>query len=223
MDKTGAVIVAAGRGERMGGRDKLLAELGGMPLLSRVIGVFQRCEAVAEIVVVVAEENLERVRELTRGEKGAKISALCPGGARRQDSVREGLKRLVDCRWVVIHDGARPLLTEDLIVRGLTEVESCGAVVAAVPVKDTIKVALPDGMVKETPSREGLWVVQTPQVFRFDLIWRAHEEVAGDVSDDAMMVEKLGHGVRLFRGSYENIKITTPEDLELAEVILRRR
>ncbi|MCL0080495.1 2-C-methyl-D-erythritol 4-phosphate cytidylyltransferase [Dehalococcoidia bacterium] len=219
--KVGAVIAAAGQGQRMSGVDKVFAELGGKPLLARVLDTFQECLVVDEIVLVLGEENLERGRGLVGSHRWPKVTAICPGGERRQDSVKNGLQRLRDCRWVVIHDGARPLVTSDLIERGLAEARESGAAVAAVPVKDTIKRVSRDGWVKETPERDSLWTVQTPQVFLFDLIFRAHQEITEDVSDDATMVERLGHRVKIYRGSYENIKVTTPEDLALAEVILR--
>jgi 2-C-methyl-D-erythritol 4-phosphate cytidylyltransferase/2-C-methyl-D-erythritol 2,4-cyclodiphosphate synthase len=222
-DKVGAVIAAAGQGQRMGGVDKVFAELGGVPLLARVLDTFQECPVVDEIVLVLAEENLERGWGLVGRHRWPKVTTICPGGRRRQDSVKNGLQTLRDCRWVVIHDGARPLVASDLIERGLAEVRESGAAVAAVPVKDTIKMISPDGFVQETPERDTLWTIQTPQVFLFDLIFRAHQEITEDVSDDAMMVERLGHRVRIYRGSYENIKVTTPEDLALAEVILRRK
>jgi 2-C-methyl-D-erythritol 4-phosphate cytidylyltransferase/2-C-methyl-D-erythritol 2,4-cyclodiphosphate synthase len=207
----------------MGGVDKIFTELGGRPLLARVLDTFQKCPVVDEIVLMLGEENLERGRELVNIHPWPKVTAICPGGRRRQDSVKKGLQRLRDCRWVVIHDGARPLVAPDLIERGLSEVRESGAAVAAVPVKDTIKRVSPDGFVQETPERDALWAIQTPQVFLFDLIFRAHQEITEDVSDDATMVERLGHRVKIYKGSYENIKVTTPEDLALAEVILRRK
>ncbi len=217
--KVGAVIVAAGKSQRMGGMDKLFTDIGGSPLLGRVIDCFQHCGAIDEIVVVLGKENLENGRELANERGWSKVSQLCLGGARRQDSVREGLKRLTDCQWVAIHDGARPFIDVSLIEKGLEEAAKNGAAVAAVPVKDTIKAASADGFVLNTPQREGLWFAQTPQIFRFDLIKRAHDEITEDVSDDAMMVEKIGHKVKLFMGSYNNIKVTTPEDLALADII----
>ncbi len=217
--KVGAVIVAAGKSQRMGGMDKLFTDIGGSPLLGRVIDCFQHCGAIDEIVVVLGKENLENGRKLANERGWSKVSQLCLGGARRQDSVREGLKRLTDCQWVAIHDGARPFIDVSLIEKGLEEAAKNGAAVAAVPVKDTIKAASADGFVLNTPQREGLWFAQTPQIFRFDLIKRAHDEITEDVSDDAMMVEKIGHKVKLFMGSYNNIKVTTPEDLALADII----
>ena len=130
-----------------------------------------------------------------------------------------GLKRVKDCDWVVIHDGARPFLTIDLIRDGLEAATETGVAVAAVPVKDTIKLADDDRIVEETLPRQQLWTVQTPQVFRFDIITRAYSHPAGEVTDDASLAEQLGYKVKLYLGSYYNIKVTTPEDLSLAEVI----
>jgi 2-C-methyl-D-erythritol 4-phosphate cytidylyltransferase len=137
--------------------------------------------------------------------------------------VAQGLKGLVDCHWVVIHDGARPCLSVDLIERGLAEVAETGAAVAAVPVKDTIKIVGPTGVVQETPSRDKLWAAQTPQLFRFDIIDRAYRQAGDEVTDDAALVERLGYRVKVYMGSYRNIKVTTPEDLALAETLLRKR
>ncbi|MDD5093991.1 MAG: 2-C-methyl-D-erythritol 4-phosphate cytidylyltransferase [Dehalococcoidia bacterium] len=222
-EKTGAIVVAAGKSRRMEGTDKVFADLGGKPLLARVISTLQECNCVDQIVVVVSQENLGRGQQLQDKYNWSKVSGFCLGGERRQDSVREGLKRLIGCDWVVIHDGGRPLVSVDLIERGLVEAKGTGAAIAAVPAKDTIKVATADGFVQSTLRRETLWVVQTPQVFRFALIEQAHHQIREDVTDDAMMVEQLGHRVRIYMGSYENIKVTTPDDLALAEMIVRNR
>lgn len=132
-----------------------------------------------------------------------------------------GLKLLSDCEWVIIHDGARPLLTEDLIERGLEAAKETGAAVAAVPITDTIKLAGDDQIVIETPPRHNLWAVQTPQVFRFAIIKEAYQQAQGDVTDDAMLVEQLGGKVKLYMGSFANLKITTPHDLAVAELLLK--
>ena len=221
QQKVGAVIAAGGSSQRMG-EDKLFAPLGGKSLLTRVIDAFERCHLVNQIVVVVNEKNLGRCRRLVAGEGWSKVSDVCPGGERRQDSVAAGLSRLNKCDWVVIHDGARPLLTVDLIERGLEAAKETGAAVAAVPVKDTIKVTGDDRIVHQTPPRRNLWAVQTPQVFRIDIITEAYHRANGDVTDDASLVEQLGYKVKLYMGSYDNIKVTTPNDLALAEVLWRK-
>ena len=217
--KVGAIIVAAGESRRMGGVDKVLALLGGKPVLARVVDAFEKCNLIDQIVVVVSKQNLEQCQQLAAEEGWSKITDVCPGGRRRQDSVVAGLSRLTHCDWVVIHDGARPLVTVDLIDRGLEAARETGAAVAAVPVTDTIKVAGNDRIVHQTPPRRNLWAVQTPQVFRFDIITEAYRRAKGEVTDDASLVEQLGYRVKLYMGSYDNIKVTTPDDLALAEVL----
>ena len=134
-----------------------------------------------------------------------------------------GLNRLDRCEWVAVHDGARPLLTDAIILRGLISVRETGAATAAVQVKDTIKIVKEDGTVESTPMRDRLWSVQTPQIFAHDLLRSAHDRVKADVTDDASMVEIIGGKVKVFEGSYENIKVTTPEDLTLAASLLKQR
>jgi len=214
--------VAAGAGRRMGGVDKVLALLGGKPILARVIDAFQRCNSIDQVVVVVNRENLEKCRQLVAEEGWVKVIEVCAGGERRQDSVAAGLSRLSHCDWVVIHDGARPLVTVDLIERGLEAARETGAAVAAVPVTDTIKVAGDDRLVQQTPPRGNLWRAQTPQVFRFDIIAEAYRQAKGEVTDDASLVEQLGYRVKIYMGSYDNIKITTPDDLVLAEALWQK-
>jgi len=204
----------------MGDIDKVFAQLGGKPALSYVLDAFEKCEPVSQIIVVVSEDNLAKCRQLIAKGKHAKPVEVCVGGKRRQDSVAAGLARLDKCDWVVIHDGARPLVTKELIERGLEAAKETGAAAAAVPVTDTIKVADDDRIVRQTPPRQNLWAVQTPQVFRVDLISKAYQKAAGEVTDDASLVEALGYKVKLYTGSYDNIKITTGKDLLIAEVLL---
>ena len=220
--KIAAIIVAAGEGRRMEGIDKVFTPLGGEPILMRATRPFQQCRLIDQIVVLVSGEKENMCRSLVAGPEWSKVSDVCLGGERRQDSVAAGLKRLKDYEWVVIHDGARPLVTIDLIERGLEAAKETGAAAAAVPIIDTIKVVSEDEIVHETPPRQNLRAVQTPQVFRFDVIRIAHQQDCGDVTDDASLVEKLGHKVKLYMGSYDNIKITTPDDLALAEVLLKK-
>ena len=206
----------------MCGVDKAFAPLDETPLLARVIDAFQRCNSIHQIVVVFSPQNLEAGKQLVAEHKWSKVTDVCPGGERRQDSVLAGLNRLNHCEWVVIHDGARPLVTASLIRRGLEAATETGAAAAAVAVTDTIKVAGEDRLVRETPAREQLWAVQTPQVFRGDLIREAYRRADNDVTDDASLVERAGHRVKLYAGTYDNIKITTPDDLALAEVLWRK-
>ena len=191
--------------------------------MARVIDIFQRCGSIQQIVVVVSQQNLAPGKQLLAEPEWPKVSDVCPGGERRQDSVAAGLERLKDCTWVVIHDGARPLVTEELIERGLEAARDSGAAIAAVPVTDTIKVALDDGFVQGTPPRQSLWAVQTPQVFRSDIITRAYQQMKYEVTDDSRLVEQSGYRVKLYMGSYDNIKITTADDLIVAEALWQNR
>jgi 2-C-methyl-D-erythritol 4-phosphate cytidylyltransferase len=206
----------------MGGIDKVFASLGGKPVLARVIDAFESCDAVDQVVVVVSRKNLEKCRQLIADEGWSKPIEVCAGGRRRQDSVAAGLKRLDNCQWVVVHDGARPLVTSTLIERGLRAARETGAAVAAIPVIDTIKLAKNDRIVHQTPPRQNLWAVQTPQVFRYGLIVEAYLKAEEEVTDDASLVERLGYKVKLYMGAYDNIKITTPDDLALAELLLKK-
>lgn len=220
--KVGAVIAAAGSSQRMLGVDKIFADLDGSPVLSHVIDTFQKCRPIDQIVIILSERNLETGRNLSFGKPWSKVTGFYPGGERRQDSVIRGLEQLQGCQWVVIHDGARPMVTDDLIIRGLEAAAETGAVIAAVPVTDTIKVAGDDLVVQGTPPRHNLWSIQTPQVFRFELIDDAYKQLKSEVSDDAGAIERLGHKVKLYQGSYDNIKITTPDDLAIAGVLWRK-
>lgn len=222
VSQAGAVIVGAGSSQRLG-TDKVFLPLAGKPLLAWSVDVCQNCELLSQIVIVLNESNLDSGRNLVAERGWSKVVSVCLGGERRQDSVRQGLKELKRCDWVVIHDGARPFLTLDLIRDGLEAARGTGATTAAVPVKDTIKVGDDNEMVRETLHRQRLWAVQTPQVFRFDIITRAHGQVTDEVTDDATLAERLGYEVKLYMGSYHNIKITTPEDLALAEIVVKDR
>jgi 2-C-methyl-D-erythritol 4-phosphate cytidylyltransferase len=216
--KVSAIIAAAGESRRMDGIDKVLAPLGGRPVISHVLDVFDGCKSIDNIVLVVNEKSLDVCQKLA-----AKLSIptdVCLGGKRRQDSVAAGLQALKGCDWVIIHDGARPLVTKELIEEGLKAAKETGAAVAAVPVTDTIKVAGDDRIVHQTPPRQNLWAVQTPQVFRLDIITKAYRQ-APEVTDDASLVERAGYKVKLYMGSYDNIKITTPRDLLIVEAILK--
>ena len=219
--KTAAIIVAAGRGERMGGLNKMFAPLLGKPVLAWAVDTFQQCPLIDQIVIVLTEQSIEQGKKLVVEREWSKVTDVCVGGEERQQSVAAGLNLLKDCQWVVIHDGARPMVTEDLIKAGLEAAKESGAAVAAVPVTDTIKLADDGGFVIGTPPRKRLWAVQTPQVFHFDIITGAHQRAEGMATDDASLVERLNHRVKLYMGSYDNIKITTPGDLALAEILLK--
>lgn len=218
--RLGVVIVAGGTSQRMAGINKLLAPLRGKPLLAWSVDTCQEYGLVQQIVLVLNDKDLARGQKLKK-ERGWSKVTLCPGGARRQDSVKEGLRKIRDCDLVMIHDGARPFLTLNLIEDGLKIVGDTEAAVAAVPVKDTIKFAADERLIGKTLQRDRLWAAQTPQIFSLDVITRAYENLATEATDDAAAVERLGYKVQLYMGDYENIKITTTEDLALARIIAR--
>ena len=219
--RVGAVVVAAGNSTRMKGVDKVFTAVLGVPLVAYSLDQLEVFPSVAEIVLVLSPDSLDQGRHLLRHRGYRKVSHVCAGGQRRQDSVRCGLERLAGCRWVIVHDGARPCLDPGILQRGLTAVQECGAAVAGVPVKDTIKQVSPQGQITGTPDRDRLWAAQTPQIFEYALLWQAHQRCTQPVTDDAAMLESLGHPVKMFLGSYENIKVTTPEDLAVAETFLK--
>ena len=218
----GVIIVAAGESRRMAGVDKIFAPLQGKPLIAHSISAFQECPQVREIVVVVSLVNLKDGRGLMGRREWHTPVKVCAGGPRRQDSVKAGLQNLSPCSLVMVHDGARPCVSQELIQRGLEQVQATGAAIPVLPVSDTIKRVRED-TVLETMPREELRAVQTPQVFRYEVLKQAYDGDTDGVTDDASLVERLGHEIRVFCGSHENIKVTTPEDLAFAEVILWSR
>ena len=219
----GAIIVAAGESRRMAGVDKVFTPLLGLPLISYSLKTLHDAPQVDAIVVVLAPPNLERGERLVKANDWHKVRCVVSGGRRRQDSVRLGLERLDGSEWIIVQDGARPFIDERMIATGLAQAAQTGAALAAVPVKDTIKLADADLYVSETLPRGTLWAAQTPQVFRRRILAEAHRRIEDEVTDDASMVERMGHRVRMFMGSYRNIKVTTPEDLSIAEAILKTR
>jgi len=218
--KVGVVIVAAGTSQRMTGINKLFVPLRGKLLLTWSVDTCQKSNLIQQIVLVLSDKDLVRGQKLKEGRGWSKVT-LCPGGARRQDSVRQGLKQIRNCDLVMIHDGARPFLTLNLIEDGLKIAGEIGAAVAAVPVKDTIKLATDEKLIEKTLQRDRLWAAQTPQIFNFDIITRAYNNLAAEVTDDAAAVERLGYKVQLYMGDYRNIKVTTAEDLALARIIAK--
>ena len=218
--RLGVVVVAAGTSQRMAGVNKLFAPLRGKPLLAWSVDTCHSHDMIRQTVLVLNDNDLARGQRL-KDERGWSKVTLCQGGVRRQDSVSEGLSHMRDCDWVLIHDGARPFLTTDLIEDGVKTVRDTGAAVAAVPVKETIKVAVGERFIGETLERHRLWAAQTPQIFSFDVITRAYQNLTTEVTDDATAVERLGYKVRLYMGDYRNIKVTTAEDLALARIIAR--
>jgi 2-C-methyl-D-erythritol 4-phosphate cytidylyltransferase len=223
-----AIIVAAGEGKRMGGPiSKTFLPIAGRPLVLRTLERFFSTRSVEKVVVVVAEKDIRRGQELIQSDPNLRHRPwlLQAGGASRQESVRHGLEKLgLDCEIVAIHDGARPFISAALIDRCVDEASRSGAAVIGVPVRDTIKVVSADHWVKATPARDTLWEIQTPQAFRKELIVEAHNWgrlQAIEATDDAMLVEQMGQPVFLLEGERTNIKITIPEDVLLAEALLR--
>ena len=217
----GAVIVAAGSASRMGGIDKVMAPLGGEPMILRTVRTFQQCDAIREIVIVTRQDLLVTIMGLCDGFD--KVKAVVVGGSNRQESVWAGLNALSDkVKMVAVHDGARPLITWQVIDRAVRAANSYGAAAPAIPVKDTIKV-VKGGVVAATPDRSVLQAVQTPQVFDFDLLRGALKKAAEDgaeVTDDCSAVERLEMSVKIVEGDEWNLKVTTPMDLKIAEMLL---
>jgi len=204
------------------GFDKLLADLGGRPVLAWGAAVLAASSSVDCLVVVAATERVGALRDLLAPFMPTAFEwHVVPGGERRRDSVEAGARALDDCAWIVVHDGARPFLTPELVTRGLAAA-AAGAAVAALPVRDTIKRVV-GGLVVETPPRAALWAVQTPQVFRRDLLLRGLAATPDDVTDEAMLMERIGVPVRVFEGLDTNFKITTPHDLDVARALLPLR
>lgn len=221
------VITAAGKGTRMGMRlNKQYIDILGKPVLVRTIAAFESCDKIDEIIVTVNEADIDYCKSSIIGKYGfKKVKAIVAGADTRQRSVYNGLKHVSkNCEIVLIHDGARPFVDAICIEKCISEARLNGAVCAAVPVKDTIKQTDADGFVEKTVDRSNLWSIQTPQAFEYVLIMQAHESAERDGftgTDDAMLAERLGRKVKLVMGSYYNIKITTREDLAIAEAICR--
>ena len=217
----GAVIVAAGNASRMGGIDKVMAELNGEPMIVRTVRTFQDCDAISEIVIVTRPDLILPITGLTR--KMSKVKAVVAGGSSRQESVNLGLNVLSGkVKLVAIQDGARPLITWEVIDRVVRAAHTHGAAIPCIPVKDTIKVCN-GGIVADTPDRGTLFAAQTPQVFDFDLLRGALKKAQMDeyaVTDDASAVEYMGMKVKIVEGDERNIKVTTPMDLKIAEMLL---
>ena len=221
LQPCGAVIVAAGSASRMGGIDKVMADLGGEPMIVRTVRAFQNCEAIASIVVVTREDLIRPISDLCRDMK--KVAAVVAGGKSRQESVHLGLNALPKgTKLAAVHDGARPLVSWQVIDRVVRAANTYGAAAPAIPVKDTIKV-VEGRLVKETPDRSSLMAVQTPQVFDFDLLrgaLRKAEEDGAQVTDDCSAVERTGMRIKIVEGDERNLKVTTPMDLKIAELLL---
>jgi len=219
-----AIVVAAGRGSRMGADvPKQFLKLAGKPMLLYALELFESMPEIGEIVLVTGEDEIERCEALCAAHGLRKVRRVAAGGTERQQSVHRGLAA-ASGEWVLVHDAARPLVTAEAVRRCIAAAEASGAAALAVPVKDTIKIVDKGGRITATPERRTLRAVQTPQAFRRELLLACHERAARDgfaATDDAMVVERYGHPVATAEGEYSNIKITTPEDLALAEWLLR--
>ena len=224
--RTAAVVLAAGSGKRMGTAvHKQYLLIKGRPVIYYTLQAFEDSE-VDEVILVTGADEVDYCRkEIVEAYRFKKVRDVVAGGKERYDSVYEGLKALSGCDYVLIHDGARPLISRTLINANINCVQETKACITAVPAKDTIKVADDNGYVADTPDRSRLWQIQTPQSFSYALVleaYRKREEAMDDtMTDDAMVVEKYtSHPIRLLKGDYSNIKITTPEDLVIAEAFL---
>lgn len=222
----GVVIVAAGTGSRMKKDiNKQFIKLKNKEIVAHTIEKFYNSENIDDIVVVIREDEEEYFNKNIKEKYGFTNIKVAHGGNERQDSVFNGIKMLKkECEVVLIHDGARPFVTDDIIKRSINKANEHNAIVVGVKVKDTIKVVSDNGNIIDTPNRSYLWAVQTPQVFKYDIITKAYEDAYNNNyygTDDAMLVERIGYNVKIIEGSYNNIKITTQEDLEFGEQILK--
>lgn len=223
-----AVILAAGKGSRMKAEvNKQFLMLEEKPIIMYTLQAFHKCSEIHEIVIVTAEEELDYFQQnILTPFDFRKVKCLISGGKERQDSAYNGIKAASkESEIILIHDGARPFVSQQTIIQCINEAKQHGASSAGMPSKDTIKLVDAAQMVTSTPPRSSVWLTQTPQVFQYDLILQAHEkakDIGRTATDDAMLVELMGHPVKMVEASYENIKITTPEDLVIAEQLLKR-
>lgn len=229
------ILLAAGKGQRLGGPvPKQYQQLSGKPLMAWSLTAFVKSPVISDIVLVIPEGDEMYVRESILSKiPGAdqKVRVLVPGGAQRYLSVGNGLSAITwDCDYVFVHDGARPMIQEETIERLLADAKTYGSAIAGVRSKDTVRITDEDGCGISTPDRRNVWIVQTPQVFRKDLLDRAYEKLwkeperAKSITDDGMVVETFaGVSVHMCEASYDNLKVTTPDDLAAAEVLLSHR
>lgn len=220
LKRCGAVIVAAGSASRMKGKDKIMESLGGEPLIVKTVRAFQQADVISEIVIVTREDLIMQITGLCRGFD--KVRAVVAGGADRVASVQNGLNALSDkVKLAAIHDGARPLITGEVIDRTVRAAHTYGAAAPGVPVKDTVKIVA-GGVVKSTPDRKTLQAVQTPQVFDFDILRGALKravETGAQITDDCSAVELMGMSVKMVEGDERNMKVTTPIDLQIVRLL----
>ncbi len=213
-----AIILAAGASTRMNGTNKQLLTLGGTAVIVRSALNFQNCPEVSEIIIAAREDDCGQIEKLCRENGVIKLKIVCAGGKTRAESAEIAFSHAGNCDVVAIHDGARPFAVSALISRVISDAYNSGAAIAAVPVKDTIK-SVKDGYIEATPDRSSLYSAQTPQAFRTGL-YKKMLALGGDVTDDSQLAERLGIKVKITAGSYDNIKITTPEDIALGESLI---
>lgn len=226
-EKCTAIVLAAGQGKRMNSNiQKQFLEVKGHPVLYYALRCFQQSALIQEIILVTGKEAVSYCEEeIVKKYDFSKVKAVIEGGKERYDSVYAGLLAAEGCDYVFIHDGARPFISEEILQRGYEGVKRTGACVIGMPSKDTVKLADEQGCIQETPDRKRVWNIQTPQIFAYELIRHAHESIRekdmSGITDDAMVVEQeTGTAIVLAEGSYKNIKITTPEDMLIAEVFV---
>lgn len=227
MGKNCAIIMAAGKGRRMGANiNKQFLDIKNRPVIYYSLNTFSKSKLIDEIVIVCAEDEIDYCKiEIVEKYKIDKVSKIVAGGKERQDSVYNGLKVVEDCEIVLIHDGARPFVTDKIIEEGIKYAKQYGACACGVVPKDTIKIRNAQGISVDTLDRNKLFSVQTPQCFKYNMILESHKKLSKDsisVTDDTAVASYYGNTVYLYEGSYDNIKITTPEDLYVAEGIIER-
>ncbi len=225
MGKIISIILAGGKGKRMGADvSKQFIEINEKPIIYYTLKTFEECKEIDEIVLVLPKDEIEYFKNEIQSKFNFKISKIVEGGKERQDSVYNALKILEDCDIVLIHDGARAFVSKRIIKDGIKYAKEFGAAAPGVMPKDTIKVKDSRGFSLDTPDRSTLVAVQTPQCFNYDLIKKGHDKVKSEgivVTDDTMIIDILGKDVYLFDGDYKNIKVTTPEDLILAQAFIK--
>jgi len=219
-----AVIAAGGKGSRMGADiNKVFLKLGGKEILARTTEAFEKNPLVREIIVVTGKNDIEKCKDLISEYGFSKVVCVVEGGSTRRESVANGLQ-YAKCGFVAVHDAARALITEDIINDTASAAEKYGAAAPGVLCKDTVKIADNGGFIESTPDRSQMYMIQTPQIFKTELLKKAHNAPSdAEATDDCMLVENMGGRVKITEGSYENIKLTTPDDMLIGEMILKRR
>ena len=223
---TSAVIVCAGNSTRMGGINKILLPLGNHLVIGNTMLAFQNCESIKEIIIVARESDISAIQKEAENAGITKLKECTTGGNTRQESVINGIKKISkDSQLVAVHDGARPLVKPEHIEKAIKDAKVFGGATLGVPVKDTIKI-VDDDIITDTPPRKSLYITQTPQIFKRDLYFEGIDfalEHGLDFTDDCQLVEAIGGKVYMTAGDYTNIKITTPEDIKIAETLLKMR